>query len=210
MAKTIITAHSGCEGTPPNSREHAEAAFRCGCEMLEIDINREGDLLYLSHDRASAADCPSFEDFLDWLEPHPQVRVNCDMKEEGLCGAVMEAAARRGMASQMVFTGSAHAEEEAIRAAGGEFWYGIWDLQDMDRAIASCLATGAKIINVPYRFATEESKARLDALGLGFSCWTADTEEEIRRLLALGVYNITTRRPALAMRLREAFSGAAE
>ena len=205
--KTVITAHSGCEGTPANSREHAEAAFRCGCEMLEIDLNRAGELLYLSHDRADPADCPSFEDFLGWLAPHPAVRVNCDMKEDGLCGMVMEAANRRGMAGQMVFTGSAHTEERAIREAGGEFWYGVWERGDMEKAIASCFATGAKIINVPYSFADEESKARLDALGLGFSCWTADTEEEIRRLLALGVYNITTRKPSLAMRLRAEIQG---
>lgn len=200
--KTIITAHSGCEGTAPNSREHVMAAFASGAEMLEIDINRAGDLLYLSHDRADPADCPSFGDFLDWLEPHPEIRVNCDVKEDGLAGTIMEMANRRGMASQMVFTGSAHTEEEEIRSSGGEFWYSIWKPEETEKAIASCLATGARIINAPYRFATEESKARLDSLGLGFSCWTADTEEEIRRLLALGVYNITTRKPVLAMKLR--------
>ena len=39
-ARTIITAHSGCENTPPNSREFIEKAFDVRCEMLEIDINR--------------------------------------------------------------------------------------------------------------------------------------------------------------------------
>ncbi len=205
--RTLITAHSGCENTPPNSREFIEAAFSAGCDMLEIDLNRDGDRLYLSHDRADPAACLSFEEFLDLLAPHPDVRVNCDMKEEGCCGLVMQAANRRGMAPQIVFTGSAHAEEEEIRAAGGEFWYGIWDPALLEDAIASCLRTGAKIINLQSGIVTPETKARLDGLGLGFSCWTIDREPEMRRLLELEVYNITTRRPVLAMRLRDEIQG---
>ncbi|MBQ4194148.1 MAG: glycerophosphodiester phosphodiesterase [Clostridia bacterium] len=205
--RTLITAHSGCENTPPNSRAFLEAAFAAGCDMLEIDLNRAGDLLYLSHDRADPADCLSFEDFLDLLAPHPDIRVNCDMKEAGCCGMVMRAANRRGMARQIVFTGSAHAEEEEIRAAGGEFWYGIWDPADFETAVASCLKTGAKIINLESKIVTPETKARLDGLGLGFSCWTIDKEPEMRRLLSLGIHNITTRRPCLAMRIREEIQG---
>ena len=40
MIKTIITAHSGCEGTAPNSMDHILTALSCGAEMLEIS----GDL----------------------------------------------------------------------------------------------------------------------------------------------------------------------
>ena len=36
--KTIITAHSGCEGTAPNSMDHILTALSCGSEMLEIDV----------------------------------------------------------------------------------------------------------------------------------------------------------------------------
>ena len=125
----------------------------------------------------------------------------------GCCGMVMRAANRRGMARQIVFTGSAHAEEEEIRAAGGEFWYGIWDPADFETAVASCLKTGAKIINLESKIVTPETKARLDGLGLGFSCWTIDKEPEMRRLLSLGIHNITTRRPCLAMRIREEIQG---
>ena len=207
--KTLITAHSGCENTPPNSRAFIETALSTGCDMLEIDLNRDGDRLYLSHDRADPAECLSFEDFLDLLEPHPGVRVNCDMKEDGCCGMVMRAANRRGMAPQIVFTGSAHTEEAEIRSSGGEFWYGIWDPDHLERAIASCLRTGAKIINLQSKIVTEETKARLDGLGLGFSCWTIDKEPEMRRLLTLGIYNITTRKPILAMKLRDEIQGGA-
>ena len=48
--KTIITAHSGCEKTPPNSREHILAAIATGAEYIEIDVRYDGEQLYLSHD----------------------------------------------------------------------------------------------------------------------------------------------------------------
>ena len=210
MKKTIVTAHSGCEGTAPNSMDHIRTALGTGAEMLEIDIRRsDGGLLYLSHDRPDAepGNCVLFADFLDVLKESPAVRVNCDVKEDGLAAAVMEEANRRGMAGQIVFTGSCMGEEALIREAGGEFWYSIWDREDFEGAVKSLLKTGAKVLNLPCRFVTAENKARMDSLGLGFSCWTADSEEEIARLLTLGVYNVTTRKPRLALRLREEIQG---
>ncbi len=205
--KTLVTAHSGCEGTAPNSMDHILTALSCGAEMIEIDVRRSPDLpgsgLYLSHDEGDPFSSVSFGTFLDTLKQSPSVRVNCDVKTEGLCAAVLEEAARRDLTDRIVFTGSCMGEEMPIREMGGEFWYSIWDRADFEGAVASMLRTGAKVLNLPYRFVSEENKQRLDGLGLGFSCWTADTEEEIRRLLGLGVYNITTRKPKLALMLRE-------
>ena len=49
--KTVITAHSGCEGTPDNSREHILAAIASGAEMIEVDVRQAPDgTLILSHD----------------------------------------------------------------------------------------------------------------------------------------------------------------
>ena len=208
--KTLITAHSGCEGTAMNSPAFFEAAFSSGADMLEIDVRMSPDgFLYLFHDLPPEGpeSCVRLTDFFDLLKAHPAFRVNCDMKEEGIARAVMEEARRRDIAPRIVFTGSVMGEEAEIRSLGGEFWYGIWEREDFEPALSSMLATGAKILNLPHRFVTPENKARLDSLGLGFSCWTADREEDIRRLLSLGVYNITTRRPVLALALREEVQG---
>ena len=214
MIKTIITAHSGCEGTAPNSMDHIRTGLTCGAEMLEIDVRQTEDgLLYLSHDdpQDGPESCVRFGDFLDVLKESPSVRVNCDMKQDGHAAAVMEEAVRRAVAAQIVFTGSVMSEEPVIRAAGGEFWYSIWDREDFERAVDFLLelpaTAGSRVLNLPYRFVTADNKARLDLLGIGFSCWTADSEEEIARLLTLGVYNITTRKPRLALKLREEIQG---
>ena len=95
MKKTIITAHSGCEGTAPNSMDHIRTALTCGAEMLEIDVRQTEDgLLYLSHDlpQDPPGSCVRFGDFLDLLKESPSVRVNCDMKQDGHAAAVMEEA----------------------------------------------------------------------------------------------------------------------
>ena len=205
--KTIITAHSGCEGTAPNSMDHILTALSCGSEMLEIDVRDHNGALYLSHDLGDPEACVAFGDFLDVLKKSPAVRVNCDVKTDGLAGAVMEEANRRHMAEQIVFTGSCMGEEALIGRTGGEFWYSIWDREDLETALASMVKTGAKVPNLPHGFVTEEVKAHTDSLGIGLSCWTADSEEVIRRLLALGVYNITTRKPVLALKLRRVMQG---
>ena len=99
VGMTLITAHSGCEGTAPNSIDHILAAIDSGAEMVEIDIRAHGELLYLSHDVAEdPAACVSFDTFLDLIAAVPDLRVNCDVKTDGLILPVMEAARRYGVA----------------------------------------------------------------------------------------------------------------
>ena len=38
--RTVITAHSGCENTSPNSREHIAEAIKSDAEMIEVDVRR--------------------------------------------------------------------------------------------------------------------------------------------------------------------------
>ena len=103
---TVITAHSGCEGTPPNSREHILAAIASGAEMLEVDIREKNGLLYLSHDEGvDPAACVSFEELLDLISPVPALRVNCDVKTDGLIEPVMAAATAKGQGRRILFTG---------------------------------------------------------------------------------------------------------
>lgn len=208
--KTYITAHSGCEGTPDNSMEHVRAAVASGAEILEIDVRSRDGVLYLWHDEKAdpfGDGCVLFSDFLDELKKTPAVRVNCDMKTDGLAAAVMEEAAKRDMKEQILFTGSCIGEEKIINELGGEFWHGIWEPEEFEPALAACLENGTKVMNLPCKFVDAERKARFDALGLGFSCWTANSEAELRRLLELGIYNITTRKPVLALKLRKEIQG---
>ena len=39
MKGIMITAHSGCDGTPDNSMEHILKAIELGADCIEIDVN---------------------------------------------------------------------------------------------------------------------------------------------------------------------------
>ena len=209
---TLITAHSGCEGTAPNSLDHILAAISSGAEMIEVDIRAHGDLLYLSHDVAEdPAACVSFETFLELISPVPDLRVNCDVKTDGLITPVMEAARRYGVAQRMTFTGACNHQNDLIVAQGGSLWPSLWPCGDNETAVKhACDAfqgVGEPILNLHYSMISESGLAYLRERGMDFSAWTVDDEAVIRELLRKGITNITTRKPVLALRLRDEIQG---
>ena len=209
---TVITAHSGCEGTPPNSREHILAAIASGAEMLEVDIRGRDGYLYLSHDEVEdPSACVSFDRLLDLISSVPALRVNCDVKTDGLIEGVMKAAHARGLGGRMLFTGQCNHRGELISRLGGELWISMWPSTHGEadlRATAEAYDTAAEpILNVQYSMISQENYAFLCERGMSFSAWTVDDEPTLRALLGMGIANITTRKPRLAMALRDEIQG---
>lgn len=211
---TIITAHSGCEDTPANSLAHLRAAAESGAEMLEVDVRMDAaGRLYLSHDLpADPSVCADFSALLDTLKAAPEMRVNCDVKTGGLIAPVMRAANAAGLADRIVFTGECNNVPDEIAARGGEFWYSMWPRDNTPEKIRAaallCPASGSPCLNLHYSMITDDNFAFMQAHGLSFSAWTADDEDTIRRLLKMGIMNITTRKPLLALALRKEIQGA--
>ena len=83
--QTLITAHSGCEGTPDNSIIHIACALRCGVDALEIDVHPGKDgIFYLSHDEAEDCSfCPSLRDAFTLIQGSG-MKINCDLKAPGI------------------------------------------------------------------------------------------------------------------------------
>lgn len=209
---TVITAHSGCEGTPPNSLAHILAALSSGAEMVEVDIRAAEGRLYLSHDEAEdPAACVSLDTFMSLLSSVPALEVNCDVKTDGLILPVMETARRYGVAHRVVFTGACNHRAELIDAAGGRLWTSLWPTADNEAAVsAACEAFRGDcepILNLHYSMISDGNHAALRERGMDFSAWTVDDEATLRRLLTMGIANITTRKPALALRLRDELQG---
>lgn len=209
---TVITAHSGCEGTLPNSREHITEAIKSNAEMIEIDVRRSGKFLYLSHDVSeNPEECVSLDEFLDMVMPYEKIRINFDVKTDELVPYVMEKVNSRNMAKRAVFTGMCNDKKEEIESLGGELWMSLWPSEDNEGDIMKlekrCTQEGLKVINLHYSMITAENIKRLKDKKLTFSAWTVDSEEEIRRLLEAGVFNITTRCPRLALKLRSELQG---
>lgn len=209
MKKTIITAHSGCENTKANSEEHILAAIASGAEMIEVDVRREANgRLYLSHDEPeNAAECVSLERMFALVEGEESLHMNLDVKTPGLLESVMALAGKFKLEGRIVFTGACNSDRALANRLGAEMWRSMWNGEYIPDGIFANTQDKSPYLNVYYPMITEEyDKALREAGGL-FSAWTVDTEEMLVHFLKMGIGNITTRKPVLAMKLRREIQG---
>ena len=214
---TTITAHSGCEGRPDNSLEYVRFALGCGADALEVDVRRRTGGLYISHD-PSEGPCPALREVFALVREGKMV-LNCDLKEPGLEWETLDLARSCGVEDRVVFSGTVSAglmAEAEIRErtlwnadnAVPDFWErvkggGSLTAADVRQVAEICREHGAQAVNVYYGFCTPENLAIFQEFGVGVSAWTVDDEQEVRRLLAAGVRNITSRRPLMALSVRD-------
>lgn len=206
--KTIITAHSGCENTPPNSREHILAAIASGSEMIEFDVRMISGELLLSHDVPEAPDaCVTLRECFSLVSPEENLHMNIDVKTEGLLEPVMALAKEFSLESRIIFTGACNHDRKLALSLGSDMWRSMWPGQEIADGIAANKEDGSPFLNVAYCMITEENNKELRESGFGFSAWTVDKEYFLRLFLKMGIANITTRNPVLAMKLRKEIQG---
>lgn len=206
--KTIITAHSGCEKTAPNSREHILAAIASGAEMIEFDVRMIDGTLLLSHDEPEdPSSCVTLEECFAMLAPEENLHMNIDVKTEGLIKPVMELAEKFALVGRIIFTGACNDDRAFALGLGADVWRSMWPGQEIADGIEANKKDGSPYLNVAYCMITEENDKTLRENGFGFSAWTVDKEYFLRLFLRMGISNITTRNPVLAMRLRKEIQG---
>lgn len=211
--KTLITAHSGCDGTPDNSLEFISHALHCGADALEVDVRAASDgTLYLSHDRTDSA-CPLLAQAFQMLRSSP-MQINCDLKQPGLEEAVLDLARKWSVAGQLLFSGSVSMEQMVQNAEiRSRTLLNVRPVlpaegtasteRQLEELVRICRTCGAAVINVSYEMCTAPVLERLREEQIGVSAWTVNEEEAARRLLEQGIYNITSRRPGMVLALRE-------
>ncbi len=118
MKDYIITAHSGCEGTPRNSLESVFLAIQYGADSIEVDVRiDETGVLRVSHDRKATQyeydRCRTLREFFETVA-QTSLRVNCDMKEAELVHEVIAMAKEYGLGrDRLMFTGAVSPEQLA-------------------------------------------------------------------------------------------------
>ena len=209
QGKTVITAHSGCEKTPDNSIEHILAAIASGAEMIEVDVRQAADgTLYLSHDVPEDISVrPLLKDLFERIAPEENMEMNLDVKTEGLIVPVMKLAEEYGLAGRIVFTGACNSDRALAKSLGAEMWRSAWPGDSIPEGIEAIRKDGSPFLNVYFGMITDEDDRALREAGRGFSAWTVSDEQNIRRFLEMGISNITTRTPSLAMKLRREIQG---
>lgn len=209
QGKTIITAHSGCEGTPDNSLEHIHAAIASGAEMIEVDLRMAEDgTLYLSHDVPKDINQrPTLKQLFELIAKTEYMEINLDAKTEGLIASAMALAGAYGLTGRIIFTGSVARDRALAVSLGTDVWHNLEWGETVQDGLDWILKDGSPLLNVHYLMVTRSRNDLLRANGRGFSAWTVNDEMNLRRCLNMGVCNITTRNPVLAVQLRREIQG---
>lgn len=197
---TLITAHSGSDGTPENSLEFATFFIDKPVDVLEIDVrkNRVGQLV-LSHDELTDRPYVSLETFLKFIKTTP-LKLNCDLKEAGLETAVYELVRHYDKWPDTFLSGKVSPNylnkwssqllmniENTISFSGKQG-------ADVSQAINELVEQGTKIINMPDLFFNDEIFRQGQKADLEFSLWTVNDLERMKELVGQHIFNITSRK----------------
>lgn len=226
--KIMITAHSGCEDTPDNSIASIEKAVQLGADCVEIDLRPDADgRLWLSHDMQETTDTlVSLESAFERIHTSG-IAVNCDLKDREALLPALDLAAHYGIGpEQLIFSGSVDpgllrqypeiARRSRIFLNSEVLVRTLFPDAQADRVLQADLLLanaslaagflhelGAVAMNLPYPYMTPAFYAAFRALHVELSLWTLNEEDVLRRHLQLELLNITTRKPSLALALRD-------
>ncbi len=223
--RPLVIAHRGASGhRRENTLEAYELAVEQRADMIEIDLHRTRDAAtVVIHDerptglaapeigRATLAEVraldlgdgariPTFDEVLDAFGP--RIALNVELKRgtggpyPGLAAEAARAVARRGLLAQTLFSSFddaylaalAQSEPAARRAL-------LLDLRSAARPLERARSVGAEAINPWLGLATRELVDAAHAEGLAVYVFTVNREEDMRRLLGLGVDGIFTDYP---------------
>ena len=227
MRKMMITAHSGCEGTPDNSMESILRGVELGADCVEIDIRMDEKCgMWLTHDvTADYENAVPLEKALRVIA-QAGIAVNCDLKEYRTFLPVLEMAEACGIAKErLIFSGSvdikALAEQPEIAARARIFLNSeeicrymaevypetregqtAYIMENLSEAAALMKKLGVEALNAPYKYLTDDEMARLRAADVQLSLWTVNDEADQAWLMKADLVNMTTRSVVSAMSLQ--------
>ena len=229
MTPVMITAHSGCEGTPDNSMASIEKGIALGADCAEIDVrsDRSGKL-WLTHDLPEDfSGLVPLEDALSLIQKNG-IAVNCDLKEYGTLIPALELAEKYGLGpDRLIFSGSVDTalldeKPEIVRRCriflnSEELVRDLTGAEPPDRAgqtaflLANARAAAKRLrslgidtLNAPYRHMPDELIVKMRAENVALSLWTLNEEAPLREFMAKDLLNITTRAVSLALAVRNA------
>lgn len=233
MRNTMITAHSGCEGTPDNSMESILRGIELGADCIEIDIRMDpqGTLRLTHNELEDYSNAVPLETALRTIA-ESDAAVNCDLKEEKLLYPVLEAAEAAGISRErLIFSGSVDVDflrsdpsivkrariflnlEQILKNLMKNFVLPTaWDERitlfdkHLEKITGLVKSLGVECINLNYKVMTPKRIAACHDCGISLSLWTVNEEADQERLLREDLVNMTTRNVASAIRIRNSAS----
>ena len=229
--RIMITAHSGCEGTPDNSMASIERGIALGADCVEVDVRMDAQgRLWLTHDLTAFFDgLTPLEDAFSLIRDSG-IAVNCDLKEYGALLPTLELAEKCGISREKLFFSGSVApktleenpeiarrchiflnSEELVRDLSGT------EMPDRVSQTAFLLANTSfaaermrslqvEALNAPYKYMPDELIAKLRLRDVKLSLWTLNEEKALRDFMAKDLLNITTRCLSAALAIRNALA----
>ncbi len=197
----LLTAHGGALGTGRNSQKYFDVIRDFATDVIEVDIYKRGDLLYISHlPKLCPKKAITLEFVFEYIKKY-DFMVNCDVKWSGLVQSVLALAKQKGVEDKIIFTGSVKKKDLPHLTMGQVYlnvgFFGIKPRIENLETIKGIIDTQnnqrIKGLNLNYRYCTEEMLAKAQSIGLELSVFTVDDTSELERLLKhKELANITT------------------
>ncbi len=208
--KVLLTAHSGAEGTKPNTLEYLRTAVAYHPDIIEVDLSLDANARrVISHDHPPGSDAVPFERVLEHMAQHSYM-LNIDVKQREAVVGLKDELLLRYLLDRSFLTGLSFADIGTLspHIAGMRYMVNIVsaetslpDLGFSDPCAELCeqiVATGAFGLNINYRLLTPTLVDTAKQTGLKLYVWTVDHRDDMIALVSMGVDSITTNCLAVA------------
>lgn len=202
--RVLLTAHSGAEGTKPNSLEYLRTAVAYHPDIIEVDLSLDANgRRVASHDHPPGVDAVPFGSVLDHMAQHGYM-LNIDVKQRETVFGLKDELEARKLLDRCFLTGLSIADIEAMspHIAGMRYLVNIVPAEtllpdlgfnDTCRSLYEKVkAAGAFGLNINYRLLTPILVDAAAHAGLKLYVWTVDHPEDMLRMVDMGVDSITT------------------
>lgn len=209
LSSVVITAHSGCDNTQPNSEAYLRHAFTAPVDFVEIDIRPYQNQLFLSHDPIIDAtpDLVRFESAILFCQENHR-RINCDLKQPGLFQQVIAQLKTHHCLEKVVFSGSLERTDwYHPNLSASQFllnpevlipsFYADPCLSNFKKFLTEVKSYQLSHINLNHQVMDYEKVKLAHAMGIRVFVWTVDQPADLQKCLDWGVDGITTNDPAL-------------
>lgn len=200
-----ITCHAGALNTVNNSVESVEKLVAYGAQVVEIDVSfrPDGSPCVIHKESPSQNEGAELDDILRAVSVSDTCKINIDLKSINNLPAVDKLVEKYNLSERAFFTGVGVDWCETVKNNSSLPYFlngsAIPDKPGTEKnAEALCAKIkecGAIGLNCQYSNVSETLCKTLHKNGLLLSAWTADNRIIQCRLLAVGVDNITTKRP---------------
>ncbi len=209
----LVTAHSGAEGTAPNSREYLKLALSFDPDVIEVDLNiNSNGKRVISHDAPNGGDTVGFDELIQLVHGF-QGQMNLDVKNLEVVRGLSAYLDNCGLGDRYFLTGLQFSDIQQVGAdiCGMRYMVNVVArtleaynpniTESCEELCRRVIAVGAFGININHRLITERLLAAAHGTLLKMYVWTVDDEADIRAMIAMGVDSITTRSLLLTKQL---------